>query len=223
MLKKIGSMLLLVWLVLGTGAGVFAEGEALELETPHAILIEVSTGTVLYEKDADFRALIDSGQYIYADGHIVRNDPAFFRDGVHGSRLSVWANAHVDQCCVRFARQYVQQHVGKYVFGRMNFDADYVKQTCFYIEGNAETIGVDELMATKMFQDSFPETFKEGFQLLRNRNNLSLEKMAELMNMADSTLRRWLDGPEDKLSIDFVVTVSLVMKLPDCITICSSR
>ena len=53
MLKKIGSMLLLVWLVLGTGAGVFAEGEALELETPHAILIEVSTGTVLYEKDAD--------------------------------------------------------------------------------------------------------------------------------------------------------------------------
>ena len=53
MLKKIGSMLLLVWLVLGTGAGVFAEGEVLELETPHAILIEVSTGTVLYEKDAD--------------------------------------------------------------------------------------------------------------------------------------------------------------------------
>ena len=44
MLKKIGSMLLLVWLVLGTGAGVFAEGEVLELETPHAILIEVSTG-----------------------------------------------------------------------------------------------------------------------------------------------------------------------------------
>ena len=100
----------------------------------------------------------------------------------------------------------------------MNFDADYVKQTCFYIEGNAETIGVDELMATKMFQDSFPETFKEGFQLLRNRNNLSLEKMAELMNMADSTLRRWLDGPEDKLSIDFVVTVSLVMKLPDWVS-----
>ena len=53
MLKKIGSMLLLVWLVLGTGAGVFAEGEVLELETPHAILIEASTGTVLYEKEAD--------------------------------------------------------------------------------------------------------------------------------------------------------------------------
>lgn len=172
----------------------------------------------LYEKDADFRALIDSGQYIYADGHIVRNDPAFFRDGVHGSRLSVWANAHVDQCCVRFARQYVQQHVGKYVIGRMNYDADYVKQTLFYVEDWMNNGERDELTATKLYQQSFPETFKDAFDQVRKQNKLSIERTAELMNLSDSTLKRWLKEPDEQISIDFIVVAALAMKLPDWIS-----
>ena len=172
----------------------------------------------LYEKDADFRALIDSGQYMFADGHIVRNDPAFFRDGVHGSRLSVWANAHVDQCCLRFTRQYVQQHVGKYVFGRMNYDADYVKQTLFYVEGLMNDGERDELTATKIYQQSFPETFKDAFDLVRKQNKLSIESTAELMNLSDSTLKRWLKEPDEQISIDFIVVAALAMKLPDWIS-----
>lgn len=169
----------------------------------------------LYEKDDEFRKLIDSGLYTYADGHIVRNDPAFFREGVQGPRLSVWANAHVDQCCVRFVRQYEQQHLGKYVFGRMNLDVAYAKQTCFYLESDVDQISVNELIATKKFRENFPDTFKEGFQLLRKRNKLSLEKTAELMHISDTTLRRWIDAPEEKITIDFVVTVALAMRLPD--------
>ena len=173
----------------------------------------------LYEKDDEFRKLIDSGLYTYADGHIVRNDPAFFREGVQGPRLSVWANAHVDQCCVRFVRQYEQQHVGKYVFGRMNYDVAYAKQTCFYLESDADQFSVNELIATKKFRENFPDTFKEGFQLLRKRNKLSLEKTAELMHISDTTLRRWIDAPEEKITIDFVVTVALAMRLPDWLSV----
>lgn len=171
----------------------------------------------LYEKNAEFREMIDSGQYTYADGHIVRNDPAFFKEGVHGPRLSAWANSHVDQCCVRFVRQYVQQNVGKYVFGRMNFDADYVKQTLFYVESIA-TDGVDELTATKKYKENFPDTFKEAFDQIRKQNKLSIERTAELMNLSDSTLKRWVKEPDDNITIDFVVTAALAMKLPDWIS-----
>ena len=48
--------------------------------------------------------------------------------------LTDWASAHVDDCCIRFVRVYVQQDVGKYVFGRMHYDADYVRQTQFYLK-----------------------------------------------------------------------------------------
>lgn len=39
--------------LLGMGEGAAAEGEALELATPHAVLMEASTGEILFEKDAD--------------------------------------------------------------------------------------------------------------------------------------------------------------------------
>lgn len=45
--------LMLFCIAVGWGKAALAEGEALEIETPHAILLEASTGKVLYEKDAD--------------------------------------------------------------------------------------------------------------------------------------------------------------------------
>ncbi len=47
--------------------------------------------------------------------------------------LTGWANAHVDDCCLRFVRLYVQQNVGRYVYGRLYYDAALVKQEEFYL------------------------------------------------------------------------------------------
>ena len=35
------------------------------------------------------------------------------------------------------------------------------------------------------------------------------------MNMSDSTLKRWIREPDDRITIDFVITVALALKLPD--------
>lgn len=53
MLKRIISMFLWLCLMAGIAIPACAEGETMEIETPHAILMEASTGAVLYEKDAD--------------------------------------------------------------------------------------------------------------------------------------------------------------------------
>lgn len=63
------------------------------------------TSKALYSSSDDFRAILDSGEYIYADGHIVRNDPRYVRQSENGLLLTPWANAHVDDCCLRFERQ----------------------------------------------------------------------------------------------------------------------
>ena len=53
MLKKIGYVLLFFCFAVIWKGSAAAEEAGLEIETPHAILMEASTGTVLYEKDAD--------------------------------------------------------------------------------------------------------------------------------------------------------------------------
>ena len=67
--------------------------------------------------------------------------------------LTDWANAHVDECCLRFVRVFVQQNVGKYVFGRMYYDADYVKQTQFYLDDLINKEHLDELDAKYRYLD----------------------------------------------------------------------
>lgn len=50
--------------------------DALRLEE-HTFNIDRFTAGALYEKNADFRNVLDSGKYIYADGHIARNELRF--------------------------------------------------------------------------------------------------------------------------------------------------
>ena len=54
-LLRLLPLLCLAAVLIGGGLTAFAE-ETLELETPHAILMEASTGQILFEKDADVPA-----------------------------------------------------------------------------------------------------------------------------------------------------------------------
>ena len=70
-----------------------------------------------YVRNQAFRELLDTGHYVYADGHICVNDPAYvvLRNGK--LRLTEWANAHVDACCLRFVRSYYRDNRTRYVYG----------------------------------------------------------------------------------------------------------
>lgn len=51
--RALGGLLALLVTLAGAGQRMMAEEAALELSTPHAILVEASTGEILFEKDAD--------------------------------------------------------------------------------------------------------------------------------------------------------------------------
>ena len=184
-------------------------------EERHTFIVDQSAVRRLCEKDPNFKKMIESGQFIYADGHVVRNEPRFVRRGVQGLMLTGWANKHVDRCCLRFEKHFVQKNAGLYVFGRMNYDADYVKQTMFYLEDEINRKAMNELEAEEAYIDQFPVGFRDAFNKLRNQNGISLEKMAEELDMSYTTLCRWLDQPQGKITIDFLMMVTLVLKLPD--------
>ena len=187
-------------------------------QSEHTFNIDRLTAGDLYEKNAGFREVLDSGKFIYADGHIVRNEPRFVEQAPWGHMLTPWAIRHVDQCCLRFTRIYEQENVGRYVFGRMNYDPNYVEQTMFYLEDLINEKEMDEIEAELQYKRNFPSTFLEAFDMLMKRNGDTREAIAEKLSMPSRTLLRWLEDPDRRINADFVVTVALLWRLPDWIS-----
>ena len=184
-------------------------------EEQHTFVIERDTVTALMRESEDFNSVMRCGSYTYADGHVVRDDPRFVKTKNDRLILTEWAYAHVDECCLRFVRVYVQQDLGKYVFGRMYYDADYVKQTQFYLDDLINKEHMDELEAKYKYCREFPTSFREAFDQIRTRNGISLNKLAEELNIDDRTLSRWLDDPTRYRNEDFLTMIALIFKLPD--------
>ena len=124
----------------------------------------------------------------------------------------------MDRCCLRFVQKYVQKNVGRYVYGRMYYDADYVKQCEFYLSDlvNEKQLSLPD--ARYEYEKTFPETFKEAFEELMHKNEETQETMADKIGTTRRSLREWLKDPEKKISADFIVYISQMWKLPDFIS-----
>ena len=181
-------------------------------KTEETFLINRVEAGDLYEKSEAFRKLIDEKRFVVTNAHVVRNDPRFVQETDKGPELTPWANAHTDQCCLRFERIYIQRGPGVYVFGRMNLDEEYVSRSMFFLEKNQ--VVLNEMEAEEQYKNAFPESFREGLMMLMAQSKTSIEKMAEMLVISDSTFKRWIKN-EENITVDFVMSVSLILKLPD--------
>ena len=193
-------------------------------EDQHTFVIEESTVHGLQRKNPEFNELIVSGKYIYADGHVVINSDKYVRetaDRYTGKKVFVLtelAEKGVDDCCLRFVRQYVQQNVGRYVYGRMYYDEDYREQTEFFLRDLINEKQLDEMDAKNEFKQNFKKDFKEAVDFLKEKRKVSYAKMAEMMNTDDSTIQRWMLQPRFYRNEDFLTMICLILQLPDWIS-----
>ena len=163
-------------------------------------------------------ALMESGKYIYADGHVVRNTPRFVKANKDWPTLTDEAANRVDLCCLRFVRQYVQKSVGEYVLGRMYYDPHYEEQTKVYLRDLINGKQMDEVDAQIEYEASFPRTFMGGFDKDMTQNGETRESVACKLLTTDRTLRDWLSDPEHKITLDFIVRITLMWQIPDWVT-----
>lgn len=195
-------------------------------EMTHTFVVNGNQVQRMMTDSDDFRKVMESGEYVYADGHVVKNGERYVRqveDRKEGPRLLLteWANRHVDECCLRFVRVYVQTGVGRYEFGRMYYDAEFIARTRFYVNDflNREKLGdMDDIDARMLYRQRFPKQFIDAFQYLRVSNGISMKDMADKLGMNQVTLKRWIESPAKYRNEDFLTAVSLVLKLPDWIS-----
>jgi hypothetical protein len=69
----------------------------------HSYSIGIKDAFFEYFINQSFMGYIDSGNFIYADGHYVINDPAYVEHNRFGGvRLTDYARGHFSECCLRF-------------------------------------------------------------------------------------------------------------------------
>lgn len=185
-------------------------------DSGHTFIIDYSKMNRLMEENPEFRELVDSGRYVYADGHVAKNTPECVKwdPESDGYLLTAWAYAHVDECCLRFKQKYVQRHVGKYVYGRLYYDEDYVKQCEFYMSDliNGKQLKLQD--AQYKYENDFPADFKGALKKLMKKNNETQETLAPKLGTTDRTLREWINDPAKYFTTDMIIKLCLMWKLP---------
>ena len=192
----------------------------------HTYFLDRKTMFSIMSHNEDFAIIMQSGEYIYADGHIVKNSDKYVRQVVdirEGLRniLTDWANSHVDECCLRFVRRYVQKDIGKYEYGRLNYDAEYIARTKYYVEDflRRENLGeVDDIEARQIYTQHFPRKFDDAFRFLKVASGFTMVEIADMLQMDNNTLRRWISDPSKYRNENFLTALALIFKLPDWIT-----
>lgn len=165
-----------------------------------------------YVRNEAFRKIIDTGHYVYADGHICINDSEYVTLQGNKLRLTKWANAHVDQCCLRFVRTYHRDKQTHYVFGQLNSDEEYNGRSLAYsVENGAKDILKQAREISAVLQE-LPGSFSGTLKAHMARLNVTRGKLAEESMLSDSTIKRMRTGDRD-LQLDYVIAICIGLHL----------
>ena len=93
--------------------------------TAHTFVISPEESFKLYEQNEEYRARLDTGDYVYVEGHICLNDPAYIVQTPLGPKMTDWGNRHVDECCLRFENVYEVDESYEFHLNSINSDEEY--------------------------------------------------------------------------------------------------
>lgn len=209
------------------GAVNFVEGQYI---TPFAFTAEHSSSgrdtlvigrrdmADLYHRSNDFRELMGNGDFVYADGHICLNDPQFLRTTPEGARLTPWANAHVDACCLRFEKIYLRDDRDPVlVFGRMNSDEEYIRQYNRYLDRQMTLTAKERMARRNQLMEKLPAAFPDALRCLmqdQGSGRVTVEELAARAQLSVRTVERYRSAKNTAYSPDVVVALCIALHLP---------
>lgn len=172
----------------------------------------------LYHRSAEFRQLMGRGDFVYADGHVCLNDPQFLRPTEDGARLTPWANAHADACCLRFEKVWLRENEESvWLFGTLNSSEDYIREYDRFLDRRLSLTARERLVRRNRLMASMPGTFSDALvYLMENRDEgpVTLEELAALAHVSRRTVSRYRNGEYAAYDPDVVVAMCIGLHLP---------
>ena len=167
-----------------------------------------------YETNPAFREMLDSGHYVFADGHLCLNDERFVENTAQGLRLTFWANAHVDQCCLRFITVYESVGLSDYCFGCLNSDEEYNRHYISFAEDVSDLSAKERLAHMNRVLAALPDSFPEALDFLMRSARVTTEQLVERCGLSESTITRLRTKESDNYKLDQIIVLCVALHLP---------
>lgn len=172
----------------------------------------------LYHRSAEFRQLMSRGDFVWADGHVCLVDSQFLRATKEGARLTPWANAHTDACCLRFEKVWLRENEESvWLFGTLNSSEDYVREYDRFLDRRLSLTARERLCRRNRLMSSMPVSFPDALVYLmenRDEGKVTVEQLAALAQVSSKTVQRYRNDENHSYDPDVVVAICIALHLP---------
>ena len=160
--------------------------------TAHTFVIGPLEAFQLYERNKEYRTRIDTGNYVYVDGHICLNDPRYVVQGLSSPHMTEWANRHIDECCLRFENIYEVDENYEFHLNCINSDEEYNRHYNDFI-ARGDTLSTKEANGRQTeLLSTLSHIPGKALRQLMDLRQMTNPEMAEAALISESTVKRWL-------------------------------
>lgn len=178
------------------------------LQQNQTFVISPSDYCYEYMVNPKFTKLIDSGRFIYLDGHVCINDAKYIRRQSDGCLdLTDYATEHIDECCLIFdikvspnskygTMEYMRDAMFKNVAKEEERFASFNQSRHNdLIERTAE--GLARIRADANWEqdvlENMPRTMQKSLQFVIAKRNTDSKELSIRTGIDDRQIRRWVD------------------------------
>ena len=166
----------------------------------------------VYQKSKKLQKQLFDQVFVYVDGHICKNNPAFVESIYGGGKLTKWANAHVDRCCLRFTHVY-EENEEDYSVGTLNSDDSYERYYLGFIDDASEEAQEKRLGLIRKRIENMPGSFSDALIYLMEEYSSSVIALADATTLSVKTIQRLRNDLRYSYPLDWVIALCVGMHL----------
>ena len=179
--------------------------------------IDASDSLKEYIRNEEFRRIIDSGNYVYCEGHFCLDDPKYIKVYNHTKHLSLYAREHMAECCLVFEVQYGSL-IGT-LGGVLQKGRNGQKQIVYRTQDGKSPVTREgaalrqKIKAERLENAQFKMTFTQMLDKLMETKRMDNGKLAEAIGVSDKTIQRMRNDPDRQVAINYLVAICIAMHL----------
>ena len=172
--------------------------------------------------DRKFKELVDSGQFIFVDGHLILDADKFVSHDQAGyAVLTDYALSHMDECCVAFTKGYSYQSKYKGTryytqFMRNAAPSEYQIEYSFELNKHNKAL-LNQIKNAKRRSEAirrYPGSFAETLVTMMKEKKLSNRELADKSLVGEKTIQRLRNDEEYPTTIQTVLALCVGLQLP---------
>ena len=205
--------------------GSFIPSYISTLREDETYTIDEADGIKEYLRNPEFRKVIDTGEYLYVEGHYCRKDRKYLYSDQFGyDHLTPYAREHMSECCLVFTRSY-QNAVAQLLNGIMQRAARKGSKEIKYKRKDGSSPVTDEgrkilamIRQQKADQAILESDFNQILIDLMDRRKMTIVPLAEAAGLSRDTIKNMRNQKDMAFEIQSVVAVAIALHLPPTIS-----